>query len=155
MKKINKVRIIERLRDRFDLEDLTPEAFALIEKLFLFTDVDALLKETKGVSGAVTTTGDGNHYIHTVPDGKRWTWHAYNAYVNTSANADIDRIIVYDLDAGVAVPFIEFTDADYYRELLAHPLVLEEGHQIGVRVQNRTGATDVTMDIWIEEEDAF
>ena len=73
VKKINKVRMIEKLRKRYDLEDFEPEVFAVQERALLVVDLDEIAKDPKldGIT-ADLSPATGYYNLFTVPDDKEW-----------------------------------------------------------------------------------
>ena len=70
MKLIRRVELLDKLRERFNTEDLTKETFVLAEVVIPVTNIDSVAEETKIDTKIVTTTGVVDRF--TVPKGKKW-----------------------------------------------------------------------------------
>ena len=149
MKKITLARIMQRLKDRFDLDDLTPEEFAVIEKVFLMTDVDELLREPKIASQSRDISGATGHTTYfTVPAGKRWRLHAMSAQ-GTTGNSNVS---IYD--GTTRCPIIASGTGATNKEL-GHPIPLDENWEIQRQNTNNGGDTSRSLTLIYEEEDAY
>jgi hypothetical protein len=72
MKKVNKYRVIERLRNRFDLQDVDREMFHMIEAIHIITNADELLKEPNIYAETLDISGDADTWtdLLTVTENK-------------------------------------------------------------------------------------
>lgn len=153
MKKINLIKIWDRLRSRFDLSDLQLELPTLSETVVPTTNVDDLLKTTKVslVTSAVSATGFVTFL--TVPAGKRYV--IKNVLMNKSSGTwTFDRLAItkdtvqvyYDL-VGSGVTFKRWDIPISFK--------LDPGDSLQFYVDSYTGAGNMGTHIVYDEEDAF
>ena len=154
MKKVTKVRLMERLRVRFGLEELTPEMFAVLEKIIPITSIDRLAQEHGALQYTLTSiTGTGYKTVYTVPAGKSLT--ITSIWIRTiSGTWTLNEWLVTD----------DSTNQNYYWEdtftattdkkvWCTQPIVLEEGDQVKVNIfaHSATGNLGITFYGYIED----
>lgn len=155
MKKITKVRLMERLRLRFGLEEMTPEMFAIFEKILPVTQIDELAKEygvlEYSVASATTT---GFKTAMTVNKGMRYFITGIHMR-QVSGAFTINEWLVQDTSAGQNMSIEDaFTAASDHKYIPpGEPIVLEEDDTIRVNVQSVTtgGNLGTTVFGWKEE----
>ena len=145
---------MERLRTRFDLEEWEPELFGLVEKVLLTSDVDLLLQDAAIESDTREFSASTDYPIFEVPAGERWKILAFNC-VRNDGDRTIDRWKIGDGTTSMIVT--TFAAAAYfYSDVLAEPLILDEGWQLIVRTSS-AGSTDGDYNsfAYVLKEDAY
>ncbi len=143
MKKINRIKIWERLRQRFDLSDHIPETPYLAESIQPVVDVSPLLVEAKAQTTATTNTTASDSYV--VPAGKRWT--IYAAAVSR-ANAGINTI--YAVVSGVTVPLTSSSATSTTWN--GYPFQLDTGQSILINANAGTSGSINSYILYTEED---
>lgn len=157
-KKINKVRILERLRSRLDLEEGSrPELFEVIEKILLTTSVDALLVEwdiDTTPMARLHASGSGFVNCHTVPPGKRQHVRAIDV---SRLSGDMTITYIRLLIEG-STPVRVFNQAAagaLTTLILPQDVIMEEGDELEVYATAVAADSTWTSYIYRAEEDAF
>ena len=148
MKKINLIRLWNRLRERFDLTDLYPEEPTLAETVVPITSFDELAKElvihqeTKDLSTA------GPHIVWTVPDGERWIVHSIIKPGTVASTKLTIRI-----PDGTAFDYTDSTTSEV--RVTNQNLVLDEKCHIDVGTAGDVSDSSRQFSIIYYKEDAF
>ena len=148
-KKVNKFRIIERLREKFDLSEDQMEEFLLIEKINLMTSVDTLLRTIVLDEVSKDISGGGTNTYYTVPNDKRWTLKQIY-WEPTTVNS---RVEIANADATPKYTMLQATGTSGFI-LNAVGMPMEEGWVLRV-TGGGGGDTAREMRIIYEEEDAY
>lgn len=151
LKKINKVRIIERLRSKLDLTDLESEVFALSERVLLVTNIDDLLRRPFYKTISKDLSGGGSVDVFTVPKGKRWTLKG----IVKGATVGSVWVILVDSDGLPAVQSFSLIAAGTV-EVIQHGLNYSMDEEDVLRVGGGNVADSaISFKVAVEEEDVF
>jgi len=121
------------------------------------TDVDALLREPRGVSNteAATAAQATVRVTNTVPAGKRWYVYAIN-HARTSGDNTFSRVVLRDSSRGLDITISTFAAGTSNQERLEMPYPMDAGDTIGVLMDGAgVAASNIRGLLWVEEEDAF
>jgi len=148
MKKITKAIILQRLVDRFKLQEYTKEDFVFLEEVLPVYELRPLLVEHAAGSDMSLVSTAGELILITVPDDERWellTW----SYRHSAGVHTIDTISVVRKKYAVAV-YLSMQDIvanDYVLEHLPQPLTLEAGDTIRQTCNSYTSSGQNILDI--------
>jgi hypothetical protein len=145
----------EALQKRLKLDDklFLPEATLFLPTIQPMTSVDELLKTPKIYSAVKAYTANAAYLAHTVPEGKRWHLRIAEAAIS-SGTAAIANLYISD---GVVLCGLDPYGASVqdYVWMATSDLIMNEGWWLSVVIMGFAGAGNVTVNVVIEEEDAY
>jgi len=127
MKLINETVLLNKLVNRFSLEDYIKQPFLLAETIVPVTNIDKVALATKNIK--TTSTATTATHIHFPPKGHRWIIEAVRLerantgvmYINIRGDGSVDHRVAYTSGLELSQPNLHLT-IDY-----PHGLNLEFG----------------------------
>jgi len=151
-----KFSIWSRLYERFTLEPLpasTPPD--VLKTIVPITSADDLLTRHKGLSEDTAVAGTGSVVLMTIPQGQRRLIKHLRA-TRASGTFTFNAFQYSDVSEGTTLTIDSFTTAStQIMAVLTAPIWLEEGDQIRAFVDVHSVAGNLTLEVSVEEEDAF
>jgi len=127
----------DRLKQRFSIVKPVPHSFKLNDTVQPVTNVDFALITTQLARVVTTITGNGYVCPMTVPDGKRWE--VFISDINSyAANYDLTELLIRDADGYRCRYYIPAVVSGEITFCHPYPLLIKEGDELGVRVENHT-----------------
>ena len=138
----------DRLKKRFSIVKPQPKSFILKDTVQPITSVDFALVVAAEKVATIPITGNGQKFIFTVPDGKRWLV-SLTYLAQILGTFDLTQFFVRG--DSYNTPYhegVSLTGVPFYHP---HPLLLTEGNKLGVTVANYVAAGDVYSAYWVKE----
>jgi len=146
MKKINLARALERLKGRYDLQDLVQELFKMAEVVIPITNLDDLVKDwdvfAEDDATRAAASGAGWIDVLTVSKGYRYSVRAVGLtrYGGGDGTFTILKVLSSITNGSVNI-YSQSAGASLNSEILPQDVVLESGDKIQAYVSAITGDT--------------
>ena len=152
-KEITKAFILQQIRDKFKLRELTPEKFSFSEMVMPVYNIEQHLEEWWHKYYTVTVTATGAKEFVGVPENERWHLRRYDVVFMTGAftiagifilrknKNPVDAYVYLDLTAAQNVSYHVETD-----------VVLTHGDAIRVNIDGFTSSGDIRLYIDYKRE---